>query len=70
MEQPNPKDDAAVRFVAVIIGSAVLMLIWFSFYPVSALVCSTFAIVVSILCVWPPHLPAKTNETLRQKLHD
>ena len=59
-----------MRFLAVIVGSALLMGVWFCFYPVSALICSSFAIVVSILCVWPPHLHVRASGALRQKLRD
>jgi len=70
MEERNPKDEASIRLVAVIAGSAVLMVVWFYFHPFSALICSTFAIVVSVLCVWPPHLQLREGDNFRRKLND
>lgn len=54
MEQRNRKDDASARLIAVIAGSATVMALWFCFYPVSAMICSGFAILVTVLSISPP----------------
>ena len=70
MEKRNPKDAASMRLLGVIAGSALLMAIWFCFHPISALLCSIVAILVSVICIWPPHLSMRDGGAFRQKLND
>jgi hypothetical protein len=70
MAQRNRKDDASARLMGVIAGSATVMALWFYVHPVGALICSSFAILVSVLSIWPPPCPARDGSSLRQKLND
>ena len=65
MKDHDAKDDGSVRLVVVVLISSLLMLVWFYFHPLTAIICSTFALVVSIIAIWPPQL--RTDASLSHK---
>jgi hypothetical protein len=42
--------------MAVVLLSSLLMLAWFYFRPLSALVVSTFVLLCAIVAIWPPQI--------------